>query len=253
MNRDHITMAPLEARGLKPTAVLAANRPHGDRLRYIAGCRCDLCRRANSAYENERQKARKAGDWNGIVPADKARAHIEKLSRQGVGRRAISAASDVAETVLFAIKSGTKTKIRARTERRVLAVTREQASDHALVSAAPTWRLIDELREAGFTKRCIAAALGQANGGLQLGKVRCTVRNAADVKRVHEALMRSGSRLVPAEPTWRLIDQLRDEGFTDKQLARHFGFVSGEIDIHKTKITAAVAEQVAEAHGRLMA
>ncbi|HEX7095669.1 MAG TPA: hypothetical protein VF183_07285 [Acidimicrobiales bacterium] len=27
--------------------------PHGTRNRYLAGCRCDACRRANSAYQNE--------------------------------------------------------------------------------------------------------------------------------------------------------------------------------------------------------
>ena len=65
----------LAQRGLKPASELAAKRPHGDRLRYVAGCRCDLCRKANSTYERERQKARAAGDWNGIVDAAKARQH----------------------------------------------------------------------------------------------------------------------------------------------------------------------------------
>lgn len=63
------TSVSLAARGLKPIAQLAANRDHGDRVRYLAGCRCTDCRRANSAYESARQKARAAGDWNGFVLA----------------------------------------------------------------------------------------------------------------------------------------------------------------------------------------
>jgi hypothetical protein len=108
------TSVSLAARGLKPIAQLAANRDHGNRVRYLAGCRCTDCRRANSAYESARQKARAAGDWNGFVLATR-RAHLKDLSSKNVGRRAVSAASDVAESIVFAIASGTKTHIRART------------------------------------------------------------------------------------------------------------------------------------------
>ena len=48
----------LEARGMKPVTELARQRPHGDRLRYMAGCRCPACRGANSAYERLRARAR---------------------------------------------------------------------------------------------------------------------------------------------------------------------------------------------------
>lgn len=51
--------------GLAHIVVLAASKPHGVRLRYMAGCRCLKCRMANSNYETMRARARKAGDWNG--------------------------------------------------------------------------------------------------------------------------------------------------------------------------------------------
>ena len=98
----------MQARGLRPIAELAAGRPHGTRLRYLAGCKCDACRKANSSYESERQRARKAGDWNGLVDASKARRHLRRLSRQGVGRRVVSEVSDVAESILQQIRSGEK-------------------------------------------------------------------------------------------------------------------------------------------------
>lgn len=178
----------MRARGLRPAEELAADRPHGDRLRYGAGCRCDDCRAANAAYERERIKARAAGDWNGLVPGDKARAYIRNLSRQGVGRRAIGAASDVGDTTLSAIRSGRKRQIRARTERAILAVTKAMASDHALVSAGRTWQRIHELLDEDYTEAFLAKQLGYRRPILQLGKERVTVRNAYEVEQLHRRL-----------------------------------------------------------------
>ena len=172
----------LSARGLRPVAELAADRPHGTRLRYLAGCKCFHCRRANSDYERERQAAREAGDWNGIVDADRARRHLLMLSRRGVGRRMVRAASDVAQTVLQDIRTGRKRRIRARTERRILAVTPACRGDAALVPAADTWRRIEWLLEEGFTKARIARELGAKRPALQLRRDRVTARTAAKVE-----------------------------------------------------------------------
>lgn len=162
-------------------------RQHGDRLRYMAGCRCDACRKANSAYEGARQRARKAGDWNGIVPAKRAREKLHRLSLLGVGRRAVGAATDIADTVLSDIISGRKQRIRARTERLILAVTLAVASDRACVSAARTHRLIAELLDEGYTEAFLCQRLGYANRYLQFGD-RITVRNAYRVELLHKEL-----------------------------------------------------------------
>ena len=179
-------------RGLRPAFELAAARAHGDRLKYLGGCRCFKCRRANSDYERERKKAREAGDWNGLVPAAAARAHMVKLSRLGVGRRAIAAASDVADSVLTEIRAGRKQHIRARTERRILAVTKACASDHAYVSAARTWRQLERLLDEGFTKSAIARLLGSKakTPALQISRTFVTVRNAARVDALFERYCR---------------------------------------------------------------
>lgn len=139
-------------RGLKSAAVLAANKPHGSRIRYMAGCRCDECRRANTDYEKDRQIARKNGEWNGIVPAARARRHLSRLSRLGVGRRAVQAATDIADSILVMIRNGARKNIRAQTERLILAVTPAAAGDRALIDAAPTWVLINELLGSGFRR-----------------------------------------------------------------------------------------------------
>lgn len=174
--------------GLKSAAELA--RGCGTRLQYHAGCRCYSCRSANSAYERQRIAARKAGDWNGLVDATKARQHLLALRKKGVGRAAVHDASGVGLTVIVAVCKGQKTHIRARTERRLLAVTPACRSDGALVSAKTTWRLVEQLVAEGFTKRRIARELGFKKQRLQLGKQRITVRNAARVERLYNKYMR---------------------------------------------------------------
>src|SRR5882724_224334 len=141
----------LAARGLRPVQQLAASRPCGDRLRYLAGCRCVDCRRANSAYECERAKARRNGDWNGIVPAHRARKHLMELSRLGVGRNTVSAMTDIARSILSEVRAGRKKHIRARTERKILLVTTSQAADKSFVPAVSTWKLITKLLDEGYS------------------------------------------------------------------------------------------------------
>jgi hypothetical protein len=161
---------------------------HGRRARYVAGCRCDLCRAANRNYARKRLAAQRAGDWNGLVATDTTRAHLLSLSKRGVGKRAVSAASDVCMTVLQDIRTGKKTQIRARTERKILAVTSEMASDRALVKPGRTFRLIKKLREEGFSKAALARRLGYRNQALQFNRQRMTARNVHRVEALYRSL-----------------------------------------------------------------
>lgn len=181
-------MHTLHARGLRPLADLAAVRPHGDRLRYLAGCRCLPCRAANAQYERQRQQARREGEWNGIVPARAARRHILFLSRRGVGRRAIHDATDIAQSTLSAIRTGKKTHIRARTARKILDVSTAERADHAHIPATRLWRLIQRLLDEGYTKRDLARRLGYRSPALQFRKQVVTVRNAFRIQRLYDQL-----------------------------------------------------------------
>lgn len=243
-------------RGLKSAAVLGAAKPHGSRLRYMSGCRCDDCRRANTDYEKQRSIARKNGEWNGIVPATRARRHLNRLSRLGVGRRAVQAATDIADSILFKIKSGDRKNIRAQTERLILAVTPAAAGDHALIDAAPTWVLINELRAAGFTKTRLAAELGRKTHALQLNRHKVTVRNAADVERMHTRLMQGDEVLVDSTRARGLIRELRDEWISAARIAAALGseaaLEGGEVRIGK-RISRRLEKLVIETHSRLMA
>ncbi|KKK49083.1 hypothetical protein LCGC14_3138630 [marine sediment metagenome] len=178
----------ISERGLKSAYELGCKKEHGTRLRYMAGCHCFYCRRANSDYERERIRARANGDWNGLVPAKKARAHMRKLSRLGVGRRAVGAATDVADSVLVKINNGERIQIRARTERLILAVSIAHASDGAYVDARTTWKQIRQLLREGFTKIRIAEAIGQQRA-LQLGRLRVTARHAGAIDRLWRRYM----------------------------------------------------------------
>ncbi len=169
---------------------LAAGKPHGIRLKYQSGCRCLLCRAANSRYESERARARAAGGWNGLVPAKAAKKHILRLSRQGVGRRALSAACDVPSSVIQLIRSGDRTQIRKRTEERILAVSRLAVSDAAVVPAAETWRQINALLQEGFTEPGLASRLGLKSHRLRFGKQRLLARTAVRVDRLYRLLMK---------------------------------------------------------------
>jgi len=174
--------------GLKPVAVLAADREHGTRLKYLSGCKCVECRRANTDYQCAREAAKKLGDWNGIVPATKARKHLLKLSEQGIGRRAVGAVTDISDTILHDIRTGTKKNIRARTERKILAVTPDLASEGALISAAPTWNLIRQLLAKGYTKSQLAKLLICDAHALQISQKQVRVRTADAVARLYKKL-----------------------------------------------------------------
>jgi hypothetical protein len=247
--------AALAARGLRPIAELAQNREHGDRLRYMAGCRCADCRRANTDYEKARALARKAGDWNGIVPAAAARAHMALLSQGGVGRRVVGDVSGVADSVLTEIIAGRKTRIRARTERAIVAVTVKAAADRAYIDGAPTWKLIDELLVDGFSKAELARLLGYLTPALQLKRYQITVRNAYDVEQLHARL-----RSCDASETLALLTDLSEEGFHRDRVAKQMavlaesnGLDAPDLTVRRGRIRNSAARLVAQLHAELTA
>lgn len=182
------SVAGIPARGLRAAGELVADRPHGIRLRYMAGCRCLKCRMANSNYETARARARRAGDWNGVVSAERSRAHILALSKQGVGRSIVASVSGVAKSTVCEVRAGTKLRIRARTERKILAVTKDMRGDAALIPAAQTWRLVRLLQEEGFTKAELARRLGRKSPALQINSKVVTARTAHEVARLYRKL-----------------------------------------------------------------
>lgn len=202
----------MRERGMRPAAELAADKPCGTRVRYYAGCRCTLCKAVNTAYEKQRQQARLAGEWNGLVDAARARAHIEALSQRGVGWRTVADSAKVASTIVSKIKSGERTRLRAMAERRILAVTEACAADNAYIDAGPSWVLLDDLLACGYSRARIASEiLGRKARALQLTRGHITVRNAERVRLVWERLRCASFQ--DSNRAQALLQDLSDEGF----------------------------------------
>jgi hypothetical protein len=240
----------LQSRGLRPASELAKTRPHGDRMRYIGGCRCDDCRRANTAYETARARARKAGEWNGLVPADKARAHILELSKQGIGRDQVADASGMASSTLNLIARGQRKRLRAMNEKALLAVTPEAIADGAHIDAGPTWALLDDLIATGYTKARLAHELGCVMPALQISRNQCKASTALKVERLHKRLRR-----VPAGDSLALIAELREEGYRPdrietmlQQLAQRLYQDAPDLDTTTGFIHAGTAELLQQLH-----
>lgn len=168
-----------------------ANHPHGTRVRYMAGCKCMFCRAANSRYEVSRAAARRRGEHGYIIEAGRARRHIRKLGRQGVGYKSVAAAADVGKTIVFQIRNGTRQRIRATTERRILAVDALARADASLVPARKAQGQLRALFSEGYTKTFLARELGSKakTPALQLRRDFITAKNEAKVERLHRRLM----------------------------------------------------------------
>jgi hypothetical protein len=162
---------------------------HGTRTRYQGGCKCVRCRAANSQYEQQRSVARKAGQGNGLVPADKARKHLFRLSKANVGTKSVSEVTGVAIHTLVDIRLKRKTQIRRSTEAKILSVTTKAVAGGAVVSAKRTWVLIGLMLKEGFTKGEIARRLGYKYPQLSFSKDRITANTAAKVERLYTLTM----------------------------------------------------------------
>lgn len=236
---------------MRPLSELASRRPHGDRLRYLAGCRCDACRKANSSREREYAQLRKAGEGNPIVPADAARAHILALAAAGVGIASVAEATGISRAILCGIKDGSRPNLRRTNEQKILSVPLDYLADGALVDARPIWQLIRKtMRDGGFTQRRIGQAIhGPHAHSLQIGKKQVTVRNANRVRKACEALLAGGECLVSAARTKRLIASMLHDTLNDRRsVAREIGCTEAELEVTRDRVPRAFADAVERAH-----
>ena len=162
---------------------------HGMRARYVCGCRCSDCTRANREYARKRAKDVIFHGKNDLVSASTVRKHLKMLSRKGVGRRAVQCACDVGATTLQEIRDGRKSMVRRSTAERILSVTSEAASDHAAISAMKTWQQLNELLRDGFTKAELTKRMGFKNPAIQFGRRRVLASTAAKVDRFYRTIM----------------------------------------------------------------
>jgi len=132
---------------------------HGSRARYIAGCHCDLCRRANRAYLNDYHAARKV-EGRQTVPSHAVVAHLAALRESGVELSAIARMSGCSVHHLRAVGRGEYPRVTRRLHDGVLSIQPGDFSENARVPVAEAIKLVAEIRACGIQVQTIAHALG---------------------------------------------------------------------------------------------
>jgi hypothetical protein len=163
---------------------------HGKRARYVQGCRCELCTTANREYARARARAKVYGKTNELVKARKARSHLRKLAKAGVGTRMVADLTGCSRSILLGIKQGVRKNCRKKTQDRILSVDPGVYGDATLVDAAPTWVLLNELLEDGWTKTELGRQLGSKAKvpSLQVKKTKIMASTERRVRQLHKRL-----------------------------------------------------------------
>lgn len=129
-----------------------------------------------------------------------------------------------------------------RTSARIIPAARARSHLLALRRAGIGCPLIAET--SGVAQRSIVAIRQGRQCAIQARTEAAILNVDRDVK--------SGSTLVPAGPTWRRIAELREEGFTETQLAERLGYTSGRLRFRKDRVTAATELKVELLYKRIM-
>jgi len=173
----------------------------------VERCRCDRCKAARRDYDRTRRRAIARPDeiWLPYVSAVPARDHLAALAAAGMGLRTVARLSGVSHGSLSKIVYGEpgrsrppSRRIRPETLAGVLAVRACDARGGQRVDATPTWRLLDELVAAGYSRRFLARALGSQaeQPSLQVGRTTVRASTARTIEELHARLM--GRRARPS-------------------------------------------------------
>lgn len=171
-------------------------RAHGTRSGYVGGCKCELCRKANSEYARSRARY---GWKSELVDSAPAKEQALMLQRHGMGRREIAKRSGVAESIVGRLLGQDTSKpadrVRPETLTALLSVQPGTLADHALVPALGSQRRLQALIAMGWTQTHLAERIGWTVANL------CSVTNgkrdkviqrtASDIGTLYEELSMS--------------------------------------------------------------
>ncbi len=169
---------------------LSGNKPHGHKMRYMAGCRCWRCRAANAAYEQRLNENRRLYGPNDLVSTDRVRQHLKYLQQFGMGHKTVAKHARMAKTVLAEILWYGKKQMRRRSEARVLAVqpTLETLPRNVKIPASETVEKIEQMIRWGYSKSLINRdGLGLKSVGMQIHSLKrktasVSVKNAVKIR-----------------------------------------------------------------------
>ncbi len=161
--------------------------PHLTRLSAYrkAGCRCYDCGAFQSAYEQNRKAAVKAGTWQPFVDAAPVIAHLDALAAEGIGFQRIAAAAGLKVGLVTRYTNRFRPRprrIRPAAAEALLAVTAFGAmSAGRLVPSVGSQRRAQALAAIGWPLAAQAARVGVA---------RTEYRNAINRPRIHVRVAR---------------------------------------------------------------
>lgn len=192
---------------------LPSHLQHGSSGAFARGCRCQECLEAGRAYERDWLARRRDQQGAAGVNPAAARRHLldveaklgdatgaDRSRRPGTGRVLVAAATGVPVGVLRQLAKGTLPAVSAAHDAAIRACTVQAALSHLTASgtrgravapanqridAGPTWDLVEDLRERGFSLGWIGRELGYSRA-LQLDPDRVTRRVADQVRALHE-------------------------------------------------------------------
>lgn len=129
---------------------------HGTRVCYQSGCRCRPCRLANAAAVASCRASRGADPW---IDAEPVQAHLRALEARQIGTRQVAKCSGLSRSVLQAIRSGARTRIRQSDAVMVLSLDAQPAAG-TTVNAWQVKRWIRALLSEGYRRPQLAHLQG---------------------------------------------------------------------------------------------
>ena len=153
------------------------------------GCRCFPCSDACYRYELARKRAR-AAVVEAFVDASEVREHLLWLRSVGIGRRAISAQTGIAQSTIQKLADGERCRCRPETADKLLAIGLSKASPHANIPGGDVFAFVDELLAMGYSNAELTRRLGLRGRSLQLRREsgRITPDKAERIRRLHREL-----------------------------------------------------------------
>ena len=185
-------------------------REHGTHAKYANDhCRCDPCRQAQREYNRRRVRAIARPDetWCPYIDAEPVRDHIRWLATCGIGLKTLTTLAGVPHGTLSKLVYGDRARhmapskrVRPATAHKIMAVMPNHAAGAQRVPAAPTWRLLNELIDLGWSRAELARRLGHQGPGLQINRNRVYASTARQVEQLHAQLIQI--TLIPRRTRW---------------------------------------------------
>lgn len=173
---------------------------HGTRTAYVLDrCRCDACTDANRAEAQRRRKAIAYGRWQGLVPADAARDHVQRLRSAGISLQRIAACSGVGYGTVARLayphpsrREPPTLRLRHDTAQRLLQLRAQACTvpPGARVDATGSRRRLQALMAAGWPLPTLARQLGRTAANLRRSMHADAVTDACarHISTLYEAL-----------------------------------------------------------------